>query len=255
MSSTPQGWFPDPAGRHQLRWWNGRAWAAAVADDGVQSFDPDGLRPGAPHQPRCEASAEDHAEVLRACHVGALTGDDPLTAPVLSIWHRRSGLVDLNPTWSVHDGGGRWFGTFTLAVSGPTPNARSYVLRCTDATTLSVTPERPRAVARLTDHDGTEVAAVVPVGASTQRVEAVVDGMVVARATYAIGEVAVTDISGATVGRLVPPPLKVRRSIGRRIGWDPALVSEQTAVGDPVTGRGVNAVALAWEHTIREWSA
>ncbi|HNG24678.1 MAG TPA: DUF2510 domain-containing protein, partial [Microthrixaceae bacterium] len=98
MSSTPQGWFPDPAGRHQLRWWNGRAWAAAVADDGVQSFDPDGLSPGAPDQPRVDASDAEHAEVVRACHVGALPGDDALTAPVLSVWHRRSGLVDLHPT-------------------------------------------------------------------------------------------------------------------------------------------------------------
>ena len=129
MSSTPQGWFPDPAGRHQLRWWNGRAWAAAVADDGVQSFDPDGLSPGAPDQPRVDASDAEHAEVVRACHVGALPGDDALTAPVLSVWHRRSGLVDLHPTWSVHDGVGRWLGTFSLAVSGPTPDDRSFVLR------------------------------------------------------------------------------------------------------------------------------
>ncbi len=254
MSSTPQGWFPDPAGRHQLRWWNGRAWAAAVADDGVQSFDPDGLSPGAPDQPRVDASDAEHAEVVRACHVGALPGDDALTAPVLSVWHRRSGLVDLHPTWSVHDGVGRWLGTFSLAVSGPTPDDRSFVLHRPDGTSLSVTPDRPRAVARLIDSDGTEVARVAPVGHSAQRVEVVVDGMVVTSTVYSVGEVTLADNSGATIARLVPPPLGVRRRIGRRVGWDPVLVSEQTSVADPVTGRGVNALALAWEHTVREWA-
>ena len=31
----PAGWNPDPTGRHQLRWWDGAAWTANAADDGV----------------------------------------------------------------------------------------------------------------------------------------------------------------------------------------------------------------------------
>ncbi len=261
MSRTPEGWYPDPSGRHQLRWWTGRTWAAAVGDDGVQSFDPDGLTPGAPQWPRAEPTAEDHAAVLSACHAGALGGDDPMTSGVLVLWHRRSGLVDLHPTWSVHDGTGSWLGTFVLEVSGPIPNDRSYTLHRPDGSALSVTPDRPSAVARLVRRvpgDGPggpteEVASVVSEGSGVQRLAAVVDGMTVAHATFSVGEVGVTDAVGNVIGRLIPPPLKVRRAVGRRVGWDPVLVSEQTAVGDPVTGRGVNALALAWEHTIREW--
>ena len=85
-------------------------------------------------------------------------------------------------------------------------------------------------------------------------VEVVVDGMVVTSAVCSVGEVTLADNSGATIARLVPPPLGIRRRIGRRLGWDPVLVSEQTSVADPVTGRGVNALALAWEHTVREWA-
>lgn len=254
MSRTPEGWYPDPSGRHQLRWWSGRAWAAAVSDDGVQMMDPDGLTPGAQDVVRAEPSAEDHAAVVQACHSGAIPGDDPMTAPVLALWRRRSGLADLHPTWSLHDGVGTWLGTFTLRVSGTTPNDRSYVLDRPDRTTISVTPDRPHAVARLRSSAGVELASIVTEGAAgTQRLAAVVDGMTVAHATYSLGSVAVTDGAGSTIGRLVPPPMKVRRAVGRRVGWDPVLVSEQVAVGDPITGRGVNAVALAWEHTIREW--
>jgi hypothetical protein len=34
------GWFPDPTGRHDHRWWDGAAWTAHVADAGVAGRDP-----------------------------------------------------------------------------------------------------------------------------------------------------------------------------------------------------------------------
>jgi lysylphosphatidylglycerol synthetase-like protein (DUF2156 family) len=33
------GWFPDPTGRHDHRWWDGAAWTAHVADAGVAGHD------------------------------------------------------------------------------------------------------------------------------------------------------------------------------------------------------------------------
>lgn len=42
--SKPQhraGWYPDPTGRHQHRWWDGQRWSADVADHGVTTSDPD----------------------------------------------------------------------------------------------------------------------------------------------------------------------------------------------------------------------
>lgn len=33
------GWFPDPTGRHDHRWWDGAAWTAHVADTGVAGLD------------------------------------------------------------------------------------------------------------------------------------------------------------------------------------------------------------------------
>jgi hypothetical protein len=35
----PPGWFPDPTGRHDHRWWDGAAWTGHVADAGVASLD------------------------------------------------------------------------------------------------------------------------------------------------------------------------------------------------------------------------
>jgi hypothetical protein len=35
-----EGWYADPRGRHELRFWNGRAWTEWVADAGTQTQDP-----------------------------------------------------------------------------------------------------------------------------------------------------------------------------------------------------------------------
>jgi uncharacterized RDD family membrane protein YckC len=48
--STPLGWYPDPSRRHELRFWDGSAWTAHVANRGVVGVD-DPNRPAAPPVP------------------------------------------------------------------------------------------------------------------------------------------------------------------------------------------------------------
>ena len=38
--SAPEGWHPDPTGRHQLRWWDGSTWTDWVTTDGRTAQDP-----------------------------------------------------------------------------------------------------------------------------------------------------------------------------------------------------------------------
>ena len=39
-AGPPAGWFPDPAGRFDHRWWDGARWTEMVSRDGVQLTDP-----------------------------------------------------------------------------------------------------------------------------------------------------------------------------------------------------------------------
>ncbi len=39
-SEHPPSWFPDPAGRHELRYWDGTGWTEHVSDQGVTRQDP-----------------------------------------------------------------------------------------------------------------------------------------------------------------------------------------------------------------------
>ena len=38
--STPADWYPDPSGRHEVRYWDGNAWTEHVSRAGQQYTDP-----------------------------------------------------------------------------------------------------------------------------------------------------------------------------------------------------------------------
>jgi uncharacterized protein YxjI len=38
--TSPANWYPDPMGRHQVRYWDGTVWTDHVADNGVAATDP-----------------------------------------------------------------------------------------------------------------------------------------------------------------------------------------------------------------------
>jgi hypothetical protein len=69
--SWPPGWFSDPTGRHDHRWWDGAAWTAHVADAGVPSLD----------------ALEAHAGPAPASRTpaGAATGNDPVAVTSLAV--------------------------------------------------------------------------------------------------------------------------------------------------------------------------
>jgi hypothetical protein len=37
--SRPPGWYPDPEGKHQYRYWGGTDWTVIVADAGVRTSE------------------------------------------------------------------------------------------------------------------------------------------------------------------------------------------------------------------------
>lgn len=41
---SPQGWYPDPLGRYDHRWFNGTSWTADVSTNGARHVDPLGIQ-------------------------------------------------------------------------------------------------------------------------------------------------------------------------------------------------------------------
>ena len=48
---TPPGWLPDPEGRYEYRWWDGRSWTDQVSRHGQVATAPMGGPPGPPSPP------------------------------------------------------------------------------------------------------------------------------------------------------------------------------------------------------------
>ncbi|MGI8939378.1 MAG: DUF2510 domain-containing protein [Iamia sp.] len=102
------GWYPDPAGRYEHRWWDGQAWTGQVSRGGTAEIDPSGGAPVTPDR-----------SVLDATDLAFdLTLTQFLRNGVWQIWDRSTnahlGWMQVNhgggfsmATYALHDAEGR----------------------------------------------------------------------------------------------------------------------------------------------------
>lgn len=118
MSDSPASWHPDPMGRHELRYWNGKIWTDHVSDNGVQSTDalqPRGLdkldsaltvgNEGDVSKIQQQLHGESRyrsAQVGDAAFVG---GGSIFTEPILVV-NQKAKLIELKNQYSVFDQNG-----------------------------------------------------------------------------------------------------------------------------------------------------
>lgn len=58
------GWFPDPFGRHEMRYWDGSLWTEHVATQGDQALDPPGAAPPVQTPPAPQTPSGWHPDPL-----------------------------------------------------------------------------------------------------------------------------------------------------------------------------------------------
>lgn len=101
-SGQAAGWYPDPFGRHEMRYWGGRAWTANVSTRGVVAMD----EPvGAPAIPTVQRSAEKiRGDVARAGAESSATrgGGSPLTESLLVV-NQKAKLIEVTNEYAVFD--------------------------------------------------------------------------------------------------------------------------------------------------------
>ena len=101
-------WYPDPFGRHELRYYDGSQWTEHVASHGRQSVDPPG---GAGHVPTVNRATERIvADVQRVgAAVGHQGGGTIFTEPVLVV-NQKAKLIEINNEYAIYDQHGRQIG-------------------------------------------------------------------------------------------------------------------------------------------------
>jgi hypothetical protein len=104
----PANWYPDPAGRHELRYYDGTQWTEHVSSGGKQTIDPVGPA-AAPVQ--AASAARVQAQVAKAgVQAGSAVGGGTIfTEPVLVV-NQKVKVIELNNEYAIHDQHGRQLG-------------------------------------------------------------------------------------------------------------------------------------------------
>jgi uncharacterized protein YxjI len=105
----PAGWFPDPLGRHEQRYWDGQQWTEHVASNGRQGVDP----VGAPQQiPTVNHSPEQIQRQVqqRAGVVDAPAGGGTIFSEAVLVVNQKAKIIELNNEYAIFDQTGQQIG-------------------------------------------------------------------------------------------------------------------------------------------------
>ncbi len=107
--TTAPGWYPDPYGRHEFRWYDGAQWTDAVTSHGRQAIDP----PTGTVVPAAGYGAgkvQKNVGKAKAAGEAAWEGGGTLfTEPVLVV-SQKAKLIEVNNEYAVYDRNGNQLG-------------------------------------------------------------------------------------------------------------------------------------------------
>jgi uncharacterized protein YxjI len=104
------GWYPDPWGKHEHRYFDGDAWTDHVASHGRQSEDPPPAEPGA--VPMVERATEKvQRDVAKAgITAGASAGSGHLLDEPVLVVNQKAKLIEVHNEYAVYDQHGNQVG-------------------------------------------------------------------------------------------------------------------------------------------------
>jgi uncharacterized protein YxjI len=102
MANTSEpGWYPDPSGRHESRYYDGTQWTEHVASHGKQSVDPPS---GGSHVPQVARAPEKvQRDVARAGAVSTGSGGGTIFTEPLLVVNQKAKLIEVNNEYAVFD--------------------------------------------------------------------------------------------------------------------------------------------------------
>lgn len=118
-SDSPAGWYPDPHGHHEHRWWDGIAWTGHVSSHGRQTSDDlavttkSVLTATAPERVQSQVAAHDRSVarqngVIRPDLGGPVSGH--LLDHLLVVVNQKFKLIEVNTEFALHDPAGNQVG-------------------------------------------------------------------------------------------------------------------------------------------------
>ncbi|HZC70025.1 MAG TPA: phospholipid scramblase-related protein [Jatrophihabitans sp.] len=109
-SAPPAGWYADPFGRHEARYFSGTAWTEHVSSHGRAGIDPPA---GGSHIPTVQRAPEKvQRDVQRAGQAGAAAyqgGGSLFSEPILVV-NQKAKLIEVNNEYAIYDQNARQIG-------------------------------------------------------------------------------------------------------------------------------------------------
>ncbi|HKC29345.1 MAG TPA: phospholipid scramblase-related protein [Jatrophihabitans sp.] len=103
QQNPPAGWYADPFGRHEARYYSGSDWTEHVSSHGRAAVDPPG---GGSHVPTVQRAPEKvQRDVQRAGSAGAAAfqgGGSVFNEPVLVV-NQKAKLIEVNNEYAIYD--------------------------------------------------------------------------------------------------------------------------------------------------------
>ena len=102
-------WYPDPAGIHEYRWYDGTNWTDQVSSHGKQSVDPI-VAPG--QVPQRDVKPERFAQGLATAGVqpGAAQGGGTLFSEPVLVVNQKAKIIEINNEYAISDQHGNQIG-------------------------------------------------------------------------------------------------------------------------------------------------
>ena len=102
------GWYSDPFGRHEVRYFDGSQWSEHVSSHGRQSTDPPGGQSSVPTVGRTTEKVQRDVAKIGA-QFEAAGGGTLFSEPVLVV-NQKAKLIEVNSEYASFDKGGRQIG-------------------------------------------------------------------------------------------------------------------------------------------------
>lgn len=108
--TQPANWYPDPAGRHEFRWFDGTQWTDHVSDGGKAAVDPIAAAPVLPQSATSAEKVQKQVQQQAGIAGGAATGGGTLFTEMILVVNQKAKLIELNNEYAVLDQHGNQIG-------------------------------------------------------------------------------------------------------------------------------------------------
>jgi uncharacterized protein YxjI len=109
-SPTPAGWFADPLGRHEMRYYDGQQWTEHVSSHGRAGIDPPTGRAHVPTVQRAPEKVQHDVQRAGDAGVAAFQGGGSVFTESVLVVNQKAKLIEINNEYAIFDQNARQIG-------------------------------------------------------------------------------------------------------------------------------------------------